>query len=316
MLIEEKGRYVDPYFSFTRQQWKRLASSQSVDLNEVDLARLSGVNEVVSLPEIVEVYLPLSHLIRLHIDQARRLHSDVCHYLNNDEPRVPYIIGVAGSVASGKSTTSRVLQELLSSDHGLKVKVVGTDGFLFPNAVLESKGLMDRKGFPDSYNLDALLRFLFDLKAGKEGLTVPVYSHHLYDILPNQPDEIGSVDVVILEGLNILQTGASAVEQQRVFVSDFLDFTVFVDAPVEYVKRWYIDRVVAFSQGPMRDPDAYFHALSTLSESAVTEYAATVWNEINAVNLVENILPFRYRARCVLYKGENHGIDHILLRRL
>ena len=308
--------YVDPYYSFTRHQWRALVDSPLIDFTENDVAHLFGVNEVVSLDEVLEVYSPLARLIRLHIEQAKKLHDVSAHFLSNDEPKMPFIIGVAGSVASGKSTTSRILRELLAYDGSLRVKVVGTDGFLLTNKQLQSCDMLDRKGFPESYDLVTLLRFLFDLKSGRTNLSVPIYSHHQYDILPETDEFVGDVDVLILEGLNILQTGASGVEQQRVFVSDFLDFSVFVDAEVEDLKQWYIHRVATFSKGPMCDDSAYFHFLSTWPEEDVVNFAQKVWTQVNEVNLKNNILPFRYRAQCVLHKEFNHKVNHILLRRL
>jgi len=226
------------------------------------------------------------------------------------------VIGVAGSVASGKSTTSRILMQLLSELTTLSVQLVGTDGFLLPNAVLENRGLMERKGFPESYDLPALLQFLSALKSGQTDLSVPVYSHHQYDIVKDQVQAIGQVDVLIVEGLNILQTGASSVASQRVFVSDFLDFTVFVDASVQALRQWYLDRVLAFLRGPMQEPTAYFHHLTLLTEQEVMEYADQVWRDINEKNLFSNILPFRFRSDCILQKEQDHAVANILLRKL
>lgn len=308
--------HLNLYSRYVRSEWLKLLGVCSLELSSGDLSRLSGVNEVVSQDEIKNIYMPLSRLIRLRLDHAKSLSDDVSAFLASGVSKLPFIVGVSGSVASGKSTTSRVLRELLSRDASLSVKVVSTDGFLKTNQQLADEGLTERKGFPESYNLDLLLRFLFDLKAGVPLLEVPVYSHILYDIVPDVVDTIDDVDVVIIEGLNILQTGASSLVQQKAFVSDFLDFTVFVDASLYHLRQWYVERLLTLSDGAMQSPDAYFHHLTIMPRDKLVHYAEKIWSEINEVNLIENILPYRYRADCILHKGDDHNVEAVSLRSL
>ena len=306
------------YLSFDRAKWCQFRENTPLTLTEDDLVKLRGVNESVSLPEVRDIYLPLSRLLHLYITATQELHRASGAFLGSPEPKVPYIIGVAGSVAVGKSTTSRVLQALLSRwpSHP-QVSVVTTDGFIYPTAELESRGLMHRKGFPESYDINRLLAFLRAIKSGEPCVTAPVYSHHLYDIVPDQVIEVRKPDIVIVEGLNILQTGTQKPgPQPQQFVSDFFDFTVFVDAPNDVIRQWYIDRVWTFCQGPFQDPSAYFHFLAKLNHEEAIQFAAKVWREINELNLVENILPFRERAQLILQKRADHSVQQVLLRKL
>ena len=303
---------LSPYCEFDRQQWSHYRNDEPLTLTEDDLDNLRGVNEMVSLKEVEDFYLPLSRLLNLYVTQKQSLHHVTSDFLDSEAPRVPYIIGVAGSVAVGKSTTSRILQALLSRwPNHPNVALVTTDGFLFPNSELEKQGLMSRKGFPESYDVKSLIRFLSDLKAGEKNTEVPLYSHSIYDIIPDEMMQVSQPDIVIIEGLNILQASGA-----NIFVSDFLDFSIYVDADTNSIKQWYLDRVLYFCQGPFREPDNYFHHLSKLNLEEQMKFAEKVWHEINEQNLIENIMPFRERAGLILHKAENHDIDKVMLRKL
>ncbi len=306
------------YIEFTREQWCRYRQDMPLTLSEDDLVKLRGKNEVVSLEEVEEIYLPLSRLLSLYVTATQSLHHATGEFLGTPEPKVPYIIGISGSVAVGKSTTSRVLQALLSCwPNHPNVVIVTTDGFLYSTAELERRGLMERKGFPESYDLARLLQLLHDIKAGRNDLQAPVYSHHHYDIVEDEIIEIGQPDIVIVEGLNILQTGIPKPGQQpRIFISDYFDFSIFVDAETSVIKQWFIDRVLLFCCTAFKDPDAFFHYLSKMNEEEVIKFSERVWREINEVNLVENILPFRERAQLILAKGADHSVEKVLLRKL
>ena len=307
-----------PYLEFTREEWCNFRQGTPLTLTEKDLEKLQGQTEVVSLKEVEEIYLPLSRLLNFYVTARQALCRATGQFLGKPEPKVPYIIGVAGSVAVGKSTTSRVLQALLSRwpDHP-NVEVITSDGFLYPNAELERQGLMERKGFPESYDTAHLLRVLHAIKSGKRHVAVPVYSHHYYDMVHNQKEVIDQPDIVVLEGLNILQTGIKkSMQQPQVFVSDFFDFSLFVDAETEIIKKWYIDRVLHFWQSVFLHPDSYFHYLTSLGEAEVSEFAVRIWREINEINLKENILPYKNRAQLILEKGLDHSVQRVYLRKI
>lgn len=303
-----------PYLQFTRKEWCKFRHDTPLTLNESDLEKLQGVNEVVSLQEVEEIYLPLSRLLNLYVTATQSLYQVSSEFLGKPDPKVPYLIGVAGSVAVGKSTTSRVLQALLSCwpDHP-KVSLVTTDGFLYPLAELQRRNLLSQKGFPESYDINRLLRFLTAIKSGEGPVYAPVYSHHVYDILPNEQIEVGRPDIVIVEGLNILQTGAVEI---GAFVSDFFDFTIFVDAETTSIKQWFIDRVLQFRKTAFQDPTAYFHSISQMTIEEATKFSERVWQDVNERNLLENILPFKNRARLILYKSAGHSIEKVFLRKL
>lgn len=298
-----------PYVTFTRQAWQHV--------HESDISRLE-IDTDIETEELQQVYAPLAQLLHLYITEKASLHRMTHQLLKIPTQRVPYIIGVAGSVAVGKSMTSRALKYLLSQwpSHP-NVEVLTTDGFLYPTAMLEERGLMQLKGFPESYNLSHLLQVLRDLKSGKSKISVPVYSHQRYDIVPEQHQVLDRPDIVILEGLNILQTGAQKNNDSvKAFVSDFLDFSIFIDAEMHTIKRWYIDRVLKFWETTFRDPESYFHYLVSKPKNDVISFASEIWEEINAINLVNNILPFKNRAQLILTKAEDHAVKTILLRKL
>ncbi|HLB56265.1 MAG TPA: type I pantothenate kinase [Coxiellaceae bacterium] len=306
------------YLTFSRDEWLNFRSDTPLTLSESDLDALHGQMEMVSLKEIAEIYLPLSRLLSLYVTAIQSLHHASQDFLGKPEPKVPYIIGVAGSVAVGKSTSSRILQALLSRwPNHPKVTVVTTDGFLYPNKILEAQGLMNRKGFPESYDLNLLLQFLIDVKSGKNNVRAPVYSHQSYDIISDEFIEVNKPDILILEGLNILQTSVQKPGQQTsLFVSDFFDFSIFVDAETDVIKKWYVERVVKFSQTTFRDHQVYFHYLSKMKPEEVFQFATRVWEEINAVNLSQNILPCRERAHLILKKDGQHAVEQVKLRKL
>lgn len=306
------------YLKFTRKQWCNFRQDAPLTLTEQDLEKLHGQTEAVSLSEVKDIYLPLSRLLSLYVIARQGLYDATGKFLGTPEPKVPYIIGIAGSVAVGKSTTSRVLQALLSRwPNHPRVEIITTDGFLYPNKKLEAENLMQRKGFPESYNTQHLLGVLNDIKSGKRNVKIPIYSHHTYDTIPNEFGVIDQPDIVILEGLNILQTGMKRPgEKTQLFVSDFFDFSLFVDAETDVIKQWYVDRVTSFRESSFQDPNAYFHYLTKMNKEEVIKFAERIWREINEVNLVENIVPFKNRAQLILKKGQDHSVEEVYLRKI
>jgi type I pantothenate kinase len=308
-----------PFQHFSRNAWRRYRSDAPLRLTEDELNQLVGFNENLSLQEAEDIYLPLCRLIHLYVAAAQNLHDASSAFLYANSPKVPYILAVTGSVAVGKSTTSRILQALLSrwQEHP-RVALITTDGFLYSNEILEARGLMNRKGFPESYDQKALLQFLLQLKSGVSPLQVPVYSHYQYDILPGQFHTIEQSDIVIIEGLNLLNTNvrSSPIERMPTFVSDFLDFSIFVDAKSNVIEQWFLQRFMAFREQALKHPDYFFHQFVAMQEQEALEYAREVWHEINAKNLRECILPYKNRARLILRKNEQHHIEEVWLRRL
>ncbi len=307
-----------PYATYSRDEWARLRDDTPLTLTEADLENLSGLTERVSTDEVVQIYLPLSRLLNLYVEASQGLHGHTEQFLRKGNGKMPFIIGLAGSVAAGKSVTARVLRALLARwpSHP-DVALVPTDGFLYPNAVLKARGLMSRKGFPDSYDLSRLLNFLADVKSGMGSVEAPLYSHLVYDVLDDQKLVVDRPDIVIVEGLNVLQPAKLPKDGKAIpFVSDFFDFSIYIDASEALVETWYVERFLRLRQTAFRDPASYFHRYATLSEQEARETALSIWRSINLVNLQENILPTRQRADLILRKGEGHAVESVSLRKL
>ncbi len=311
-------RVLSPYHRFSREEWAKLRADTPLTLNLEDLRRLQSLHEPISLEEVIAIYLPLSRLLALYVAATQGLFKATQRFLGAEDGKMPYIIGVAGSVAVGKSTTARVLKALLSRwPNTPKVELVTTDGFLKPRATLIRENLMDRKGFPESYDGSALIRFLSDVKAGERNVLAPVYSHLTYDIVPGEHIVIDRPDILIVEGLNVLLPNRlSRGDKEIPFVSDFFDFSIFLDADDALLEKWYVARFMTLRETVFRDERSYFRQFADLSDEEAEATARSIWRRINLVNLHENILPTRPRASLLLTKGPSHRIEQVALRKL
>lgn len=303
-----------PFLNFSRQQWAELRKSVPLKLTEQDLKPLLGFNEELSLDEVSTIYLPLARLINYYIDENLRRQTVLNRFLDGQRPKVPYIISIAGSVAVGKSTSARILQSLLTYwPFERKVDLITTDGFLLPLEKLKKRISYKRKDSRFLMIRPKLIQFLADIKSGKPSVKSPIYSHLTYDIVPDKFNIVDQPDILILEGLNVLQTGSNKANQT--FVSDFVDFSIYVDADEKLLKEWYIKRFLKFSQSAFTNPDSYFKHYANLSEQEAIETASKIWDNINGLNLKQNILPTRERANLILRKGENHEVELVKLRK-
>jgi type I pantothenate kinase len=309
---------LSPYRIFSRSEWAARREDTPMTLTPAEVGEVRSLNDRLDVKEVEEIYLPLSRLLSLYVEATQRLFRVQQRFLGTGDTKLPYIIGVAGSVAVGKSTIARVLQALFARwPNTPRVDLLTTDGFLYPNAVLQREGLMEKKGFPESYDLPALLRFLTDVKAGRRPVRAPVYSHLVYDVMPNEWVEIDRPDILIVEGLNVLQTGRPPKDGKAIpYVSDFFDFSIYLDASEEVLLRWYVDRFLTLRGTAFRDPKSYFHRYSKLTDAEAEATATAIWQRINLANLHDNILPTRQRADLILRKGESHRVEEVALRRL
>jgi type I pantothenate kinase len=305
----DSGRYL----SFDRDEWAVLRAATPLTIREKDLVALRGINDQIDLDEVTAVHLPLTRLLNLYVSATQNLHKVSATFMGSMAPKVPYVIGIAGSVAVGKSTFARILQALLARwpEHP-KVDLITTDGFLFPNRVLDDRGIMNRKGFPESYDTKTLLQFLRDLKSGAPEVSAPVYSHVVYDIIEGDAITVRQPDILILEGLNVLQVGSESNE----FVSDYFDFSIYIDAKEADIEEWYVERFHTLRQTVFRDPDSFFKMYAHLSDEEADQTARMIWHGINGKNLVENIEPTKSRASLIIEKGHDHRVTSVRLRRL
>ena len=305
---------LSPFNEISREDWAFLGNSTELPLTESEIQQIRGLGDFLDIKEVQDVYLPLSRLLNLYVSEHQKLHRVTSDFLGERAGRVPFIIGVAGSVAVGKSTVSRLLKELLSRWEGTpSVEMITTDGFLYPNAELERRGLMERKGFPESYDRLALLKFVADIKSGVPEVSAPVYSHLVYDIVEGATNKVRNPDVLIVEGLNVLQ---SPGQGQDVALSDFFDFKIYVDADTKNIAQWFIERFEKLRETAFTNPASYFHRYAEMPYNKALARANEIWANINLPNLQENILPTRTRATLVLQKGAKHAVERVLMRKL
>jgi type I pantothenate kinase len=316
--MAKRPRGPAPYHHFTKAQWSALRADEPMTLTREDIQRLRTLSDPISLEEAEEVYLPLTRLLSFYVEAIQGLHNVSTRFLEAADQKVPFIIGVAGSVAVGKSTTARILQALLQRwPSSPKVDLVTTDGFLYPNAVLTDRGIMERKGFPESYDRARFVQFLADIKSGKANVSVPVYSHLVYDVVAGSEIVIDRPDILIVEGLNILQPGELPKTGKPIlFASDFIDFSIYIDADNDDLEAWFMERFFRLRETAFRDPSSFFRRFAEMSEGEAGEFGRMVWRKINLPNLLDNVLPTRGRADLILKKGKSHLIEDVQLRRV
>ena len=312
--ISKQGANPTPFVEISRADWAELGNATELPLTETEISQIRGLGDFLDIKEVREVYLPLSRFLNIYVSEYSKLHRATSDFLGERSAKVPFVIGIAGSVAVGKSTISRLLRELLARWEGTpKVALITTDGFLYPNAELEKSSLMHRKGFPESYDRLALLNFVADIKSGKENVSAPVYSHLTYDIVPDKFETVSSPDVVIIEGLNVLQSPGA---DQETTLSDYFDFKIYVDAATENISKWFLNRFHELRESAFTNPESYFHRYAEMPLDKALYRANEIWTTINLPNLTENILPTRARATLVLKKGNQHAVESVLLRKL
>jgi type I pantothenate kinase len=310
----KQGANPTPFVEISRADWAELGNSTELPLTEAEISQIRGLGDFLDIKEVQEVYLPLSRFLNIYVSEYSKLHKATSDFLGERSAKVPFVIGIAGSVAVGKSTVSRLLRELLARWEGTpKVALITTDGFLYPNAELEKRSLMHRKGFPESYDRMALLKFVADIKSGKENVQAPIYSHLTYDIVPGKFETVSSPDVVIIEGLNVLQSPGA---DQEITLSDYFDFKIYVDAETSNISKWFLNRFHELRESAFTNPESYFHRYAEMPLDKALEKATQIWETINLPNLTENILPTRSRATLVLKKGDKHAVESVLLRKL
>jgi type I pantothenate kinase len=304
-----------PFTEFNRKTWGAFRRDTPLVITESETDKLQGFDNPISFKEVEEIYLPLSKLINMHVEAMQNLHNATSKFLDINEPKTPFILGVSGAVAVGKSTTSRILQALLSGWPTHKnVALISTDNFLFSNEELGKRNLMEKKGFPESYDLKALLKFVQDIKSGKSSIEIPVYSHEFYDILPNEKILVENPNILILEGLNVLQVAPVAEKRPKIFISDYFDFSIYVDADIKVAKKWFLKRFLDFKEKAKDKPELFMHQFSEIPEEQAVTMAEYFWHSINELNYFENIEPFKQRAKCILFKDGNHSVSKIFLR--
>ncbi len=313
------GDALSPYRKFSADQWAEFRADTPLTLSQDEVTRLRSLNDPIDLEEVRRIYLSLSRLLYSHVEASQSLFKQRTKFLNvTRATKTPFIIGVAGSVAVGKSTTARILKELLARwPSSPKVDLITTDGFLLPNKELRNRNIMERKGFPESYDVGAILRFLSAIKAGEKDVHAPLYSHLIYDVLDDQTQVISQPDILVFEGINVLQVSDLPEGGRTVpFVSDFFDFSIYIDADDTLIREWYVERFMRLRETAFRDPNSFFHRYSELSADEARAIAEGLWSSINMKNLYQNILPTRPRADLILRKGSDHLVESVLLRKL